>query len=72
MNVETFAAVRKLSGLTQRQLADRLGVSQQMIGYIETRQRGLSESMQAKMYGEFGRDYIEQVAQLAALTAPAK
>lgn len=66
MNVETFAAVRKLSNLTQAQLAKRLGVSQQMVGYVETRQRGLSKPMRAKMFAEFGRDYIEQVALLAA------
>jgi transcriptional regulator with XRE-family HTH domain len=34
---ERIALARQTAGLTQQQLAERLGVSQQMVGYLEVR-----------------------------------
>lgn len=46
---ERIARARAASGLTQHQLAERLGVSQQMVGYLEVRPVAVRPEMLAKI-----------------------
>jgi len=46
---ERIARARAAAGLTQHQLAERLGVSQQMVGYLEVRPVAVRPEMLAKI-----------------------
>ena len=46
---ERIAQARSAAGLTQQQLAERLGVSQQMVGYLEVRPVAVRPEMLAKI-----------------------
>ncbi|MBM7598022.1 DNA-binding XRE family transcriptional regulator [Virgibacillus halotolerans] len=56
-----FKAIRTLNSLTQTEMAARLGVSQQLIGFIETKYSGISPKVERRFIEEFGKAQIEYV-----------
>ncbi|WP_269409620.1 helix-turn-helix transcriptional regulator [Lentibacillus daqui] len=57
----TFRNVRTLNGLTQAEMAHRIGVSRQLIGLIENEHRNLTPRIEQRFIREFGADQIEYV-----------
>lgn len=61
MNGKLLATIRKTAGLTQNQMAKRLGVSRQLIQKYETGVRQIQPYVITRLYIEFGAEFIEEV-----------
>lgn len=61
MNGELLATIRKTAGLTQKELAERLRVSRQLIQKYETGERTIQPYIITRLYIEFGAEFIEDV-----------
>lgn len=68
LNVGNLATVRTLHGLSQRQLADLIGVSQPYIAQAESGSRSLSDSLRAKVTAALDLK-PDKMAQIAAVQA---
>lgn len=53
---DPLKAYRKAKGLSQQALADRLGVSRQMVGLLETGARGYTADMAIRIEKKLGID----------------
>ncbi|KMJ59392.1 hypothetical protein AB685_00425 [Bacillus sp. LL01] len=53
MKPELFAVIRKLNGLSQQAMADRLDVSRSLIAKIELGERGVSADLYGKITQQF-------------------
>ena len=51
---ERIAQARQAAGLSQKQLAERLGVSQQMVGYLEVRPVAIRPELLTKLSAALG------------------
>jgi transcriptional regulator with XRE-family HTH domain len=51
---ERIALARQAAGLSQKQLAERLGVSQQMVGYLEVRPVAIRPELLTKLSAALG------------------
>jgi len=60
-----FKAIRTLNSLTQSEMAARLGVSQQLVGHIETKYAGISPRVEQRFTSEFGSDQIRYVRRIS-------
>lgn len=54
MKPELFNVIRRLNGLTQRAMADRLSVSRSLVTKIESGDRVITDDVRRKLTGEFG------------------
>ena len=59
--VEFLVALRKRQGITQVELARRLGRPQQFVSFVETRERGLNVVEFAVYVRALGADPIEAI-----------
>lgn len=53
-----LAAARQQSGLTQEQLADRIGVGRDYVGDLESGELGLQATRLMQLFGELGVDVL--------------
>ena len=67
MNPKLFRTLRKINGLTQLELAERLNVSPSLITKIETGARKCAPKLSEKVVEEFGVEQVSQVAELTKL-----
>lgn len=64
MNGKLFATVRKVNGLTQTEMAQRLNVSRSLIQKVEADERRIKPYLEAKIYIEFGTDHVDEVKRI--------
>ncbi|PBB05746.1 helix-turn-helix domain-containing protein [Salimicrobium humidisoli] len=64
MSVELFIAIRKLNGLTQYAMAERVGISRGYIAKIEGMYAPYPEFLNDRLRQEFGAAYVAQVSEL--------
>lgn len=64
--VDFLVALRKRQGITQVELARRLGRPQQFVSFVETKERGLNVVEFAVYVRALGADPTEAIAQLYA------
>lgn len=64
MDCKLFIAIRKLNGLNQYGMADKLGISRSLVAKIEIGERRIEAGLAAKVKEAFGEDYVEKVKEL--------
>lgn len=64
--VEFLIALRKRQGITQVELARRLGRPQQFVSFVETKERGLNVVEFAAYVRALGGDPLEAITQVYA------
>lgn len=64
--VEFLVALRKRQGITQVELARRLGRPQQFVSFVETRERGLNVVEFAVYVRALGADPLDAITQVYA------
>lgn len=64
MDKEFLKTFRKTAGLTQKEFAEKLGVSRQLITAIERGKRIIQPYIVTRIYIEFGEEYVEQIRKI--------
>ncbi|MCQ6274732.1 helix-turn-helix transcriptional regulator [Bacillus sp. V3B] len=67
MNARLFTTIRKVNGLSQHEMAERLQVSPSLVAKIETGERRCLSKLAEKVVEEFGAEHISKVAELTKL-----
>jgi transcriptional regulator with XRE-family HTH domain len=60
MSPKVSRFIRQSKGLTQKQLGELLGISEQMVCMIERNKKNISDRVNKKFRETFGNEYIEK------------
>lgn len=65
MDKRFLKTFRQTLGLTQQQLAERIGVSRQLITSIESGRRKLQPYIIARIYINFGEETVDRIREIS-------
>ncbi|AST93266.1 hypothetical protein BC6307_19385 [Sutcliffiella cohnii] len=60
MNPTVFRFIRQSQGLTQKELGQRLGISEGLVCMIERGKKNISHNVNKKFRETFGNEYVEK------------
>ncbi|MBH9965591.1 helix-turn-helix domain-containing protein [[Bacillus] enclensis] len=60
MNSKLFRFIRQSQGLSQQELANRLGVSKTLVCLIETNKKNISDKVSKRFRELFGDEYVNK------------
>jgi putative transcriptional regulator len=60
MSSELFRFIRQSKGLSQQEMADKLGVSKPLICLIENNKKNISDRVRGRLRETFGGEYVEK------------